>query len=210
MQPFQIGLTGGIGTGKSTAAALLAQLGADVVSGDELGRQALESSAGLRDEIRQRFSDEVFDSNGRILRRELGQRVFTSPDHARWLTQATFPEIHRLWREAVAHTGKRVIVLDAALIFEWGIENEFDLVLVVAADPDIAVRRMTADGRLSRAEVRARALNQLDPSHKERKAAVVLRNEGSLPAFRQKILSFWNTHVQPALLKDRKDEHDRS
>ncbi|HEY3294567.1 MAG TPA: dephospho-CoA kinase [bacterium] len=197
--PFLIGLTGGIGSGKSTVASQLQSLGAEVVSGDELGRQALETTPALLAEIRVRFGDDVFDQDGTLRRRMLGDKVFANPEHAHWLTHRTFPIIHRLWREAVARSAADVVVLDAALIFEWDIAEEFDLLLIVLADRNLVAHRMQAGGRLSAPEIEARLALQIPPQDKARRADVVLVNDGSLDEFLEKVREFWTKRVLPEL-----------
>ncbi len=197
--PYLIGLTGGIGSGKSTVADELAKLGAEVVSGDQLGRKALENSPELLAQIRARFGGEVFDAKGNLLRRVLGDKVFADPDSSLWLTHLTFPAIHRLWREAAAHSTKPVVVLDAALIFEWGIESEFDVLLVVQAAKELVESRMVSGGRFTLQEIEARTTAQISPEIKAQKADVVLVNNGSLPEFQEKIRAFWTIRVMPEL-----------
>ncbi len=210
MVPFRIGLTGGIGVGKSTVAAELQALGAEIVSGDELGRQTLEESPALLELIRERFGDSVFAPDGALLRRKLGEVVFARPEDARWLTQLTFPGIHARWQRAVAAARGPVIVLDAALIFEWGIEGEFDLVVIVRADADTVARRMLANGRLSPSEAAARLAAQLPPDVKAARAHVVLDNQGSLPAFQETIRRFWQLQIEPELLRRREQGNELS
>jgi dephospho-CoA kinase len=202
-RPYLIGLTGGIGSGKSTAAAELAALGAEVISGDELGRQVLESSRPLLAEIRFRFGADVFNANGTLNRRILGDRVFGGTDDTRWLTQKTFPGIHQIWTQAVARSARAVIVLDAALIFEWGIESEFNVVVIVEASRQNILQRMTSSGRLTAAEIEARLSAQIPPEVKAQKADVVLANDGSPEEFREKVHEFWKAHVEPELQQRR-------
>jgi dephospho-CoA kinase len=201
MTPFLIGLTGGMGVGKSTAGHLLADWGAEVVSGDELGHQALEGSSKLLAEVKARFGDDVFEPDGALRRRELGERVFASRDHARWLTERTFEEIHRLWREAVARSTREVVVFDAALIFEWGIEHEFDLLLIIAASRDEVVRRLGREGRLTPAEIESRLAAQIAPAEKMRQAHAVVTNDGTIEELKDAIHKVWESRVAPALHK---------
>jgi dephospho-CoA kinase len=92
-----IGLTGGIGSGKSTAAKYFAQYGAEVVLGDELGRKAVETRKDIQSAIRKRFGEEVFQSSGELDRAKLGELVFSDSESVRWLTALTFPYIHAAW-----------------------------------------------------------------------------------------------------------------
>jgi dephospho-CoA kinase len=197
--PLTIGLTGGIGAGKSTAARLLTEFGAEVVSGDELGRVVVDSSPRILAAIRQRFGDEVFDQDGRLVRRDLGRRAFADRRHAHWLTEITRDPILELWRERVRFSRAAVIVFDAALIFEWGVEGEFDLLVVVFAPAhDVAVR-MAENGRFTPEEAAHRLTAQLDPGHKARVANVTIRNDDSLEALNSRVADFWSNVVVPEL-----------
>jgi dephospho-CoA kinase len=153
MWPLTIGLTGTIGAGKSTVAALLSEHGAEIVSGDTLGKIAVEESDNILHDIRERFGATVFSEDGSLNRREFGHVVFVSAEHSEWLTERTFPTIFQLWCDRVKHCKSPVIVLDAALIFEWKIEIEFDLIIVVLATPDRVKQRLAASDRLSAAEI---------------------------------------------------------
>ena len=208
--PFFIGLTGGIGSGKTTAAQELARLDAQVVSGDELGRIALESSPQLLSQIKARFGKDVFEPNGTLLRRALGQRVFADPRDADWLTRLTFPSIYRLWREAASSSRNDVVVFDAALIFEWGIEDEFDLMLSITASPQEVRDRTISGGRFSLEEVEARIASQIPIQTKIARADVALSNDGTPEELRQKIREFWAERVQPELQHRRAGIDDSS
>jgi dephospho-CoA kinase len=205
--PFLIGLTGGIGVGKSSVAFLLERRGAQVVSGDELGRQALEESPQLLASVRERFGDDVFGSDGSLLRRKLGERVFASPKHVRWLTAQTFPRIYQLWREAIQHATAEVVVFDAALIIEWGIERDFDCLIVVTASPEIVRRRLRENGRLSDDELRARQTGQTDPAVRLAVADVVFTNDGSPESLEAQVNGFWSEQIVPRIQR-RKEQHD--
>jgi dephospho-CoA kinase len=210
MKPLLIGLTGGIATGKSTIAAELERLGAEVISGDALGKDVVENSKELLAGIRARFGADVFDPGGALQRRVLGAKVFASPAHVKWLVDATFPEIHRLWNMAVEGTNKDVLVFDAALILEWGIEKEFDLLVVASAPRDAVIRRMISSGRLTESEVEARLASQISPEQKAQRADVVLVNDGTTEQLVKKTREFWMSRVKPELDRRRDLRHDRS
>jgi dephospho-CoA kinase len=205
--PYLIGLTGGIGSGKSTVASYLEALGAEIISGDDLGKIVLEGSPELLAKIRERFGDDVFDDDGQLLRRALGERVFANSDNALWLTHLTFPGIHRLLRERTLKSVKDVVVFDAALIFEWGIQQEFDLLLIVQAARDRVVQRLAAGGRLSAGDIEARLASQISPDVKAQSADAVLTNDGSLKEIQRKVDEIWTTRVLPELQRRRMREN---
>lgn len=199
MLPIRIGLTGAIGTGKSSVASLLADHGAEIISGDELGRIALELSPEFLEAVRERFGNEVFTPDGKLRRRELGKRVFSSPEHVRWLTALTFPRIHELWNDAVAKTTSDVIVFDAALLLEWGIEKEFDHLFVVIASPHVIRDRLSKGGRFTAEEITSRTAMQLDPTVKTSVADKVIVNDESLADLWRQVNQFWKDMIEPEL-----------
>ncbi|MBI5059897.1 dephospho-CoA kinase [candidate division KSB1 bacterium] len=206
--PLTVGLTGGIGAGKTTVAQLLAEHGAEVVSGDELGRIAVESSPAILDHIRLRFGPAVFDDSGRLRRRELGQRVFADLADARWLTEITRDPILELWNQRVRECPADVIVFDAALIYEWGVEDEFDLLVSVSAPPDCVAERMRSGGRLTADEVASRMTAQLDPRQKARRSQVLIHNDGTRELLVSRVASLWSTTIQTELMRKPESKHD--
>lgn len=199
MRRLLVGLTGGIGAGKSTVARELSRLGAEIVSGDELGRRALDETPGLIAKIRERFGAGIFSSEGTLNRRVLGERVFSDLAHVRWLTDRTFPEIHRRWIQAASESSRSVIVFDAALIFEWGIQNEFDLMIVVTAPSERIRVRLQKEERLLPPEIESRSAAQIAPEVKAAHAHIHLKNEHSIETLTESVREIWRTRILPAL-----------
>lgn len=195
MKPLLIGLTGGIGAGKSTVAGYLAELGAEIVVGDELGRRAFEKAPELLESVREKFGDTVFHTDGTLNRRLLGKKVFGSREDTRWLTELTFPVIYELWRQAVKAAKAEVVVFDAAMIFEWRIEKEFDLLILVTADVDTVCSRVAKQNRLTLEEVKARHQQQMDVEWKRKHCHIVLVNNGSLNELESQVHKFWNNRI---------------
>jgi dephospho-CoA kinase len=167
----------------------------------------LEQSPELLAAVRERFGDEVFSPEGQLLRRELGKRVFFSAEHIRWLTNLTFPRIHRLWMEAVEQSPSDVIVFDAALIVEWGIEQEFDCLVVVTAPEDLVRERLMHGGSLTQDEAAARQKQQITPAAKAAVADRVIVNNGTLADLRRQVDSFWQDVIIPKLELRRKQRN---
>jgi dephospho-CoA kinase len=189
-----IGITGGIGSGKSSLARLLAQRGAALVDADHLGHLVLEipevSAALVR-----AFGTVITDSQGKVVRKELGKLAFASQEGFELLSQTVRPFLEeRLW-EAVAHAQgparDRVVVVDAALIFEWGVEERFDLIVVVDASAPLRRQRAAARQGLSEEEVEKRMAWQLPTQEKIARADLVVRNEGTLDDLEQAAEAIW-------------------
>ena len=183
-------MTGGIGTGKSTVARFLAECGAEVVVGDELGKRAIDLQPDVQDAIRARFGDAVFESKGVLNRKKLGDLVFSESLNVRWLTELTFPYIYREWNTAVSECRREMIVFDAALIFEWGIQSEFDKIVVVTANNDLVTMR-SMSGRFSPETLAQRLRFQLPTEQKVLQANVIIENSGTIETLRSKVKAFY-------------------
>lgn len=197
MKKIKIALTGGIGVGKSAVASLFQQHGAEVVSGDELGRQVLVEDLTVRAAIISRYGAEVLDSDSSLNRKAIAERVFADPQQSQWLTTLTFPGIYSRWRSAFEASSNRVVVFDASLIFEWNIQQDFDLIVVVAADAGIALER--AGKKFTSADFERRARSQLSVEHKIANADCVIWNNNSPDALAQEVEQFWNSNIQPLI-----------
>ncbi len=188
-----IGLTGPIGAGKSLVASVWAELGAGVVEGDEMGRQALLVDAELRQKLAERFGREILDEEGQVIRHRLAKTAFNSPDGAVDLTRLTFPTLNMLARENFRRLSldHRVVVYDAALIFEWGIEGDFDRVVVVSAPREQLIRRTMTRLGISRQQAENRLKGQISIDEKVKKADVVIVNDGSVDELKAKAADVW-------------------
>jgi len=179
---MKIGLTGGIASGKSTAARYLAQLGAHVIDADALGHQAYEPGAPAFAQVVEAFGDDVVSAEGRIDRKALGGKVFGNPDQLRRLTDIVWPRILELARAEMDGVSERdparIIVLEAAVLFEAGWERAVDEVWAVVVAPEVAVMRACARDGLSPEEVQRRIDAQMSNEARRERADVVIDNSG--------------------------------
>jgi dephospho-CoA kinase len=175
-----VGLTGGIGSGKSTVADLLAEHGAVVIDADDLARRAVAPGTDGFDRVVETFGREVLDPNGDIDRAKLAQIVFAEPARLRGLEAIVHPEVARLLVEAIEpyRDTDRVIVYAVPLLAERGLGEGFDVVVVVVADVDRRVERLMRDRGMTADEVRARIAAQLSDKERARVADVLLDNDG--------------------------------
>jgi dephospho-CoA kinase len=188
-----VGLTGGLGAGKSTAARMLGERGAIVVDADELARKALDPGTPGYEQVCDLFGRDILDEEGRIDRRELAARVFEDETKRRALESITHPEVFRLLAETVeAHRGTdAVVVFDAALIVETGFHSAVDVLVVVTAPEEAQVERATRNREMSEQEARARISAQADPAAREAVADIVIRNDGDLDALGRQVDEAW-------------------
>ena len=182
-----IGLTGGIGCGKSTAAACFAELGFVVIDADQLARRVLESHVCVS-RLRERWGTACLDKQGVPDRKWIAAKVFNDPDERAFLESVTHPEVARLRREATADASIDYVV-EIPLLFEKELADGFSSVVAVACSDE--VRRVRLRGRgLSDEEISARIASQLSLVEKVKRANVVFWNDGE-PAFLREQVRIW-------------------
>jgi dephospho-CoA kinase len=188
-----VGLTGGLGAGKSTIARMLAERGAVVVDADELARRALDPGTRAFEQVCELFGDEVVTADGRLDRRAVAAQAFADESKRRALESIVHPEVFR----GLAETLKRhrstdaVVVFDGALLVETGFHRECDVVVVVTAPVEDQVARARRDRGLTEDEARARIAAQTSDEDRQAVADVVIRNEGSLEELERQVDALW-------------------
>jgi dephospho-CoA kinase len=188
-----VGLTGGLGAGKSTVARLLAERGAVVVDADELARRALEPGTSGFEQVCDLFGRDILDPRGRIDRRELAARVFADEGKRRALESITHPEVFRLLAETVeTHRGTdAVVVFDAPLIIEAGFHEAVDVLVVVTAPEEAQVERVVRERGMSEGEARARIDAQVGEARRRELADLTILNDGDLGDLRSRVDELW-------------------
>jgi dephospho-CoA kinase len=182
-----IGLTGGIGCGKSTAAACFAELGFVVIDADQLARQVLESHVCVSRLI-ERWGVACLDAKGSPDRKWIAAKVFTNADERAFLESVTHPEVARLRREATADATVDYVV-EIPLLFEKELTAGFHSIVVVACSDDVRRVRLRVRG-LSDEEIAMRIASQLSLVEKVKRADVVLWNDGE-PGFLREQVRVW-------------------
>ncbi len=177
--PF-VGLTGGLGSGKSTALAALERLGAATLSTDAVVHE-LYAGAEVRDAVVARWGDDVAPG-GVVDRSAIAKRAFADPDERAWLEQLIWPLVGArvaAFREQAlaAHPAPAAAVVETPLLFEAGLDAMYDATIAVVADEDVRARRAAARGHEA---VDERAARQLSQDDKAARATHVVRNDGSV------------------------------
>ncbi|MGY1642799.1 dephospho-CoA kinase [Geodermatophilus sp. SYSU D00703] len=196
---LRIGLTGGIGSGKSTVAGLLAARGARIVDADRIAREVVApGSAGLA-AVAEAFGPEVLTADGALDRPALAAVVFADPQARARLDGIVHPLVRARAAELVAEApADAVVVQDVPLLVETGQAASYDLVLVVQADRETRVRRLVQRG-LGAEDARARIAAQATDEQRRAVADVVLDNSGTPEELEAQVDHFWAEHVAPAL-----------
>lgn len=178
-----VGLTGGIATGKSTVAAMFAARGAAVVDADRIAHALQAPGQPCHRAIVEAFGPEILDGAGRIDRRRLGARVFADAAARQRLETIMHPAIRQACEReirAAEASGRRLCIVDAALILEAGRRERFDRIVVVSAPEEVQVDRLVRTRGLSPAEARERLASQWTTSAKAALADFVIENGGDL------------------------------
>lgn len=191
---IRVGLTGGIGSGKSTVARLLEAHGAVVIDADRIAREVVEPGQPALAEITQRFGDGVLRPDGALDRTALAGIVFGDPDSLAALNAITHPRIGRRiveLGEQAARAGARVLVQDTPLLVELGQAGQFDVVLAVTAPVEVRLDRVVARG-LDREDARARMAAQATDEQRAAVADIVLDNSGDEAALAVQVDAVWS------------------
>ena len=182
MAPF-VGLTGGIGAGKSEALRMLGELGAATLSTDAVVHELL-GTPELRDLVAERLGPEVVRDGG-LDRAAIAERVFGDPEARAWLEGVLWPRVGArvgAWRGELAD--ERVAVVEVPLLFESGMEDAFDATIAVIADEEVREARAAARGHAALAERTGRQLTQ---EEKAQRADFTVRNDGDLGELKQSL-----------------------
>jgi len=193
----KIGVTGGIAAGKSHVCRILGELGAYVIDADAIGHSLLQGPVVER--LTELFGGSFVDPEGRVNRRELGRIVFSSARSLASFNSIIKPLIlKRLKRRLEYHSRrKKVVVVDAALIFEWGVESWFHKIVVVTAPDDQRLERLVRFFGLSPEEARRRIKSQWSQDDKAALADYIIQNDSSLSDLRRKVVDIWPALVTP-------------
>jgi dephospho-CoA kinase len=173
-----LGITGGLGCGKSTAARMFEQRGFKRIDSDALVREQVLTSPEVAREIHARYGSEVVGMDGVVNRAALATRVFAEDKELRWLEGLTHPRIFGLWRAALGADPSARWVVEVPLLFEQALENWFDFTVCVACSPDQQLVRLEQRG-LSRSLAGQRISKQLPLARKIELSDFVLWNEGT-------------------------------
>ena len=188
-----IGVTGALGAGKSTVVRRFATHGATIVDADAIGHSLLRPDGPCHDALRARFGDDIVDADGVIVRARLGAKAFATPVETAALNTITHPALLAELRRQVqaANRPGHAVVIDAALLLEWGVPVPLDRIVVVTAPEAERIRRMMERTGLGIADVRQRAARQMSEAGKVQHADFVLPNDGTVASLEQRADVLW-------------------
>jgi dephospho-CoA kinase len=189
-----VGLTGGIGSGKSTVARMLEARGAVVFDADVLAREVVEPGTPGHAAVIERFGANVLAPGGELDREALASIVFADPAARRDLEAIVHPEVRRRFAEGSEDFREtdRVVVFSAPLLVETGMHTAFEVLVVVSARSDTQIERLMRDRGMSEEAVRSRIAAQASPEARAEVADVIVDNEGSLEELEAQVVRLWN------------------
>ena len=190
---FRVGLTGNIASGKSSVTRVWTDAGAHVVDADVLAREAVEPGSPALDRIREAFGDEVMDGDA-LDRDAMRARVFDDPEARERLESIIHPEVARLRQREEARLreqGAEVVVHSIPLLFEVGLQDEFDMIVLVDAPRETRRERLVRDRGLDPEQARAMINAQMEAAVKRGRADVVIDNDGTLAELEAQAARVW-------------------
>jgi dephospho-CoA kinase len=194
-----VGLTGGIGAGKSMVAQFFAELGALVIDADQLARMAIERGSDGFAEVMLRFGDDVI-TNGDIDRKKLAEIVFRDESARRDLEAIIHPRVQAIFAEAVADLNQDdILIYEIPLLVETGAAEKFDYVITVESDLELRKERLLKRG-LYISQIEKRIAAQATPESREAVADMVIRNDSDEDSLLRQVENIWESILLPQSL----------
>jgi len=199
-----IGVTGGIACGKTEVCKVFQKRGATVLSGDQIGKEVVEKNKKVLKELVQTFGENILKQDGTLNRRKLGKIAFATKESRDKLNRIIHPYLLRGLRKRIESLRKKdkeaVVVIDAALIVEWGWEKELDWLIFVESKRKDKIKRLQKQKSYSKKEALDRIRSQLPEIAKKRLADFVIRNDKGLAELRIKANRVWK-HIISGLVE---------
>lgn len=198
---FLVGLTGNIGSGKSTVAQLLSERGATIIDADVLARRAVEAGTEAHRAITERWGTSILAADGTLDRAALRRVVFGNPAELEQLNAIVHPEVERMRAELVERArqrGDRLVVCDIPLLFERRMTEGFDRIVLVDAARPKRLERLVRERGLRETEAMEMIVAQMPAELKRARADFVIDNEGSLTALDQRVSEVWSALLEAA------------
>lgn len=192
---YKIGITGGIGSGKSTASLFLKEHGAIVFNADKEAKKHLKNTSTLQNKIIEAFGQKVVENN-KLNLKKLAEVAFSNKLEQDILNGLMWPEVFMLTEKAIQEAEKenvKLFVLDAAMIFEANFEHMLDMTLLISTRKNIRLTRALKRKNLPLEQIQNRMSLQMKETKKKEKADYIIENNASKENFNKKLINFYNT-----------------
>jgi dephospho-CoA kinase len=192
-QPLRLGLTGNIAAGKGEVARLLAAKGCVIVDADAVAHDLYRLRPDLVGEIAMHFGPDMLTETGELNRKTLGDLVFANPEALATLNALVRPALHAELEKRITEATSQGhdVVLDAALIIEWGWDSSFNALWLVGCSEDLRIERLQKRNHLTLEQARRRVAGQMPEANKRPYADIVLMNEGGREALAEQVEAAW-------------------
>ena len=181
----KIGLTGGIGSGKSTIAQAIKHIGYPVYIADEEAARLMNSHPDIRKDITERLGANCYTSEGHINKPVLAQIIFENKEALEEVNRIVHPRVMEAFEQWAAMQSASLVFCETAILYESGLERYFDAVICVTAPEEVRVRRVMERDRCELKDVMARVRNQMDEDEKCQRANFIIYNDGEHMAIPQ-------------------------
>lgn len=186
----RIGLTGGIGSGKSTVAAILAEHGFPIIDADKIAREVVEPGQPALAELALTFGEDILNEDGSLNRQALANVAFVNEENRQALNNITHPRINARTEELFAEAesaGKEAAVWDMPLLVDQGYQDRVDIVIVVDVDAETRLKRLVGSRGLDEADARRRIASQIDDETRRKAADFIVDNNGERAALEPQV-----------------------
>ena len=196
---LKVGLTGGLGSGKSTASKFFNSLGAFILDADNAAKKLIESSKEVKNELIKEFGTDIMDANSNVDKKKLARIAFQDEDHQQRLNYVVHPHIHnaidKSFNEILDQNNHKLFIVDAALIYESGYDAHLDYVIVVTAQLKHRMERALNRNTLTREEILKRIDFQWPEEDKTSLADFVIHNDGTEAELNDQIVELFKKLV---------------
>tara|TARA_B100000131_G_scaffold114544_1_gene111510 strand:+ start:4668 stop:5267 length:600 start_codon:yes stop_codon:yes gene_type:complete len=198
---YKLGITGGIGSGKSTATLFFKNNNTYIFDADTEAKKHLQNSIALQHKISNAFGADLKTKSGSINLKELGKRAFKNKTEQSILNGIMWPEIYMLIEKKIGELKNTytLFIVDAALIFEANLQNLFDSILLITADKNIRVERSSKRLNLSRTQINDRLNLQMDEINKIKLANYTIKNNNTIKELNHNLTIFYQSIILPKL-----------
>lgn len=193
---MNIGLTGGIASGKSSVSELLVSLGAILIDADQIAREVMLPGHPVLAAVAKQFGQGVLLEDGTLNRKKLGELVFNHPEQLQALNDITHPAIRQEMKDRKLKYEEqfpdRLIVSDIPLLYESGLENGYEQIMLVYVPREVQIERLMKRDGMDKSQAIRRLEAQMDIEEKKQRADIIIDNSGDFEETKKQILAFWH------------------
>ena len=190
-----IGLTGGIGSGKTTVSNMFRELGIEVIDADEIARCISENNPDIKSKIKEYFGTEALDDDGNLDRKYLRSAVFDNEEKRIWLEKLLHPLVINEIKEEIEKVESEYCVVSVPLLFESGSESLFDRILVVDLPEMMQLQRATTRDESDRKSIEKIAKSQINRKERLSMADDIIDNSGNIDSLKKKVIEYNNLYL---------------